>query len=254
MWGRRGKSSSTSEGGPSWTSSASSSGSSWAPSPTSSRRCFSVRRSPYCWPSLCSSSSSSAAAFTIGASKTCRRCGAPKPATDFRPDARYKDGYASWCRSCHSEYAKEWARKNADKARASADAWRAKNPERVKAIAKRSRERHRDERFVADRLWREANREYLSTYIKAWKAANRDRMRALNVEAKRRRRWGRDGQSVRYVENVLLMDPCAYCGGPSGTVDHIVPVAGGGANGWENLTAACQPCNSRKSDMPLLIF
>lgn len=41
---------------------------------------------------------------------------------------------------------------------------------------------------------------------------------------------------------------CAYCGAPARTVDHIQPRSRGGANSFENLVAACGPCNHRKAD------
>ena len=49
-------------------------------------------------------------------------------------------------------------------------------------------------------------------------------------------------------------DPCAYCGGPSDTIDHIEPKVRGGSDHWTNLTASCMSCNSRKGSMPLLLF
>jgi len=55
----------------------------------------------------------------------------------------------------------------------------------------------------------------------------------------------------RYIE-ALRRDPCAYCGGPGGTLDHIVPTARGGADEWQNLTGACGYCNSQKAHTPLL--
>lgn len=43
---------------------------------------------------------------------------------------------------------------------------------------------------------------------------------------------------------------CAYCGSAYGrTVDHVVPLAKGGARGSVmNLVASCHKCNSRKAD------
>jgi 5-methylcytosine-specific restriction endonuclease McrA len=43
---------------------------------------------------------------------------------------------------------------------------------------------------------------------------------------------------------------CQYCGHQPGkahlTVDHVVPRSQGGGKSWENLVAACAPCNRRK--------
>lgn len=53
---------------------------------------------------------------------------------------------------------------------------------------------------------------------------------------------------------VLRADPCAYCGGQGGTIDHVQPIAYGGADHWENLTGACAVCNGAKSARGLLWF
>jgi hypothetical protein len=65
--------------------------------------------------------------------------------------------------------------------------------------------------------------------------------------------------------NVYLRDGhcCQYCGRRFSagllTVDHVVPKSQGGMTVWENLVAACKPCNQRKAnktpeqaEMPLL--
>lgn len=41
---------------------------------------------------------------------------------------------------------------------------------------------------------------------------------------------------------------CQYCGGAADSIDHILPRSRGGMHIWENVTAACRPCNLRKSD------
>ncbi len=45
---------------------------------------------------------------------------------------------------------------------------------------------------------------------------------------------------------------CQYCGAqpPKGqlTLDHVVPRSRGGKHTWENVVAACIPCNQRKRD------
>jgi 5-methylcytosine-specific restriction endonuclease McrA len=43
---------------------------------------------------------------------------------------------------------------------------------------------------------------------------------------------------------------CQYCGTRSNlTVDHVIPRSKGGTSEWENIVAACAPCNRRKGDM-----
>lgn len=49
--------------------------------------------------------------------------------------------------------------------------------------------------------------------------------------------------------NLFLRDEfsCQYCGAKGDlTFDHVVPRARGGVTSWENVVAACAPCNLRK--------
>ena len=49
--------------------------------------------------------------------------------------------------------------------------------------------------------------------------------------------------------NLFLRDEfrCQYCGAKGDlTFDHVVPRASGGITSWENVVAACAPCNLRK--------
>lgn len=41
---------------------------------------------------------------------------------------------------------------------------------------------------------------------------------------------------------------CSYCGAHADSIDHVLPRSRGGKNVWENVTAACRPCNLRKRD------
>src|SRR4051812_16276596 len=44
---------------------------------------------------------------------------------------------------------------------------------------------------------------------------------------------------------------CQYCGAAAENIDHVVPRSRGGEHTWENVVAACRPCNSRKQDRML---
>jgi len=49
--------------------------------------------------------------------------------------------------------------------------------------------------------------------------------------------------------NLFLRDQfeCQYCGSPDElTFDHVIPRRHGGETTWENVVAACSPCNLRK--------
>ena len=54
--------------------------------------------------------------------------------------------------------------------------------------------------------------------------------------------------------NLFLRDEfsCQYCGSKGDlTFDHVVPRARGGITSWENVVAACSPCNLRKGSKSL---
>lgn len=49
-----------------------------------------------------------------------------------------------------------------------------------------------------------------------------------------------------------VVGPCFYCGDElADTVDHMVPVAGGGTDDRSNLVSACWPCNELKGTIDL---
>ncbi len=41
---------------------------------------------------------------------------------------------------------------------------------------------------------------------------------------------------------------CQYCSAAAESIDHVVPRSKGGTHTWENVVAACRPCNVRKRD------
>ena len=41
---------------------------------------------------------------------------------------------------------------------------------------------------------------------------------------------------------------CQYCFAPAENIDHVIPRSRGGQHVWENVVAACRPCNTRKED------
>ena len=62
-------------------------------------------------------------------------------------------------------------------------------------------------------------------------------------------------KSVAFTRfNLFLRDEfcCQYCGSRGDlTFDHVVPRVAGGITSWENVVAACSPCNLRKGSKSL---
>lgn len=160
----------------------------------------------------------------------CVRCGGK-----FR---RYFAG-EPLCQSC-SDKARYWA--DPEEARRKNAAYYEQNRLRLLELGViRSRVWHADPR----------NRMKIRAWHAAWRAANRDRKRAQE-----RGRHERLTKSIPEAAlDMLYQDVCCYCGGSDDvTVDHIVPLADGGAHDWANLTAACHSCNSKKRAKSLLSF
>ncbi len=44
------------------------------------------------------------------------------------------------------------------------------------------------------------------------------------------------------------LNRCQYCGEAAENLDHVLPRSRGGPHVWENVVAACRPCNARKGD------
>lgn len=191
--------------------------------------------------------------------KLCRRCDTVKPITEFRKDRTKKSGYGSYCKPCSSEIAKAWQRNNPEKRQARDEAWYAKNKERKAANDSRRLAAYRDRRREIDRArWSRMSEEERRERWNRWYSANREhRNHYRRTRSIIRRSQGADWQQFpESLEYVLLVsnDPCVYCGASAQSIDHIVPVAGGGSGEWSNLAPACLSCNSSKCDEPLLTF
>lgn len=47
----------------------------------------------------------------------CRRCDQNKTPEEMKRDKRHRSGFSSYCKRCHSDYAKDWQRRNPEHAR-----------------------------------------------------------------------------------------------------------------------------------------
>ena len=160
--------------------------------------------------------------------KPCSRCGVVKPLEAYSRSRRLKAGRRADCKACCAAYAKRYA---------------AARPSETRARFKK---------------WARENRDKLAANSRKYYAANRDRHQAL-ITARRAKVRHAPGNGVTHEQrNRVLADSlglCAYCNARAPLqVDHIDPIARGGAHDEGNLAAACGPCNKAKSNIPLLLW
>jgi len=186
--------------------------------------------------------------------KRCTRCGREWSLDHYQPHPAYADGYNNWCRSCYSEYRREYRRSRAearDRDAARSRCWRERNPERVREYARSDRERERKKRW---------DREHLE-YVRE-SALKRYRLKAGAVAAARRKavRLGATAADLTREEWQEILEDfcheCAYCQARDVPLEqeHLTPLSRGGSHAGINVVPACMPCNRRKSRKTLFEF
>lgn len=181
----------------------------------------------------------------------CRKCGEEQPPEAFYLDARGRRRFP--CKACMKRDATRWQKEHPERARETQRRTQAKNKHRYQEHYRQYRIAKRDELAQKTMAWRAANRERHRAYSRQWALENPERTRSNARESQRRRRVGRNRLAIGFAD-ILRRDPCSYCGGSAGHIDHIQAVAQGGQSDWANLTSACVSCNSSKSDESLLLF
>lgn len=214
--------------------------------------------------------------------KKCTRCGEEKPISEFSKMALNKhDGLAWNCKACAAKNNKKWRAANKEKVKADKAAYEIKNKERIKAWRMAWREAnaeylkcywdiyrscHREDakaRSVAwraanttrsrngVRTWRAANPEKAKKILDAWKKANPDMKRIYDQNRKAKKRSsGKLSKGI--VEKLFKQQSgrCACCGDNLGKdyhIDHIMPIALGGANVDSNVQLLKKRCNLQKN-------
>ena len=116
--------------------------------------------------------------------------------------------------------------------------WREANPERTKEI---------------HRKWRAENPGRVAEMHQAWIKKSPERRRVIMQGVRQRRRAREHGSGVFGVTPVQFQGRwdyysglCWMCGAVATAMDHVKPLAKGGAHIASNLRPACTPCNSSK--------
>lgn len=188
--------------------------------------------------------------------KLCRKCGQTKPASEFYPYKKSKDGFRSNCKECGKADTNSWYYQNHDKARAWQIAYAATRKEQKSAYDAKYREKHRERLIAYSRRHYANNKERHLAYSRMWVAANREKRKEISLAYAHRRR-ARMLQSGGSFTPAQIRDlhkkqkgKCAICRDKlkrNFHRDHIVPLARGGSNLIHNIQLLCKACNLRKN-------
>jgi transcription elongation factor Elf1 len=171
----------------------------------------------------------------VAAGKVCTRCGAEKPLSEFY--ARARDGISAWCKTCESQYKKDW---------------RNKNRQHVKEYTRQYDAVNRPDRA---KEWREKNRDRFNE----WSRNYMKERRSQRAEYEARRRARIIGSYVEPVDrqrvfdmalgmcDLQLTDDCHRLLDPDGWhLEHKTAIINGGEHSYRNTQASCPPCNYYK--------
>jgi 5-methylcytosine-specific restriction endonuclease McrA len=205
-------------------------------------------------------------ADTHFATKTCARCAAHKPLTEFNKDKSSGDGLQYKCRACQKAVRRDWYERNREREIQKVKDWAKSNPEKAREKDRRRHAAHPERSLNQGRRWRAANPEKYLAQKRAWKAANPEKVRATaraayakNPERELAKAHARRVKSPatgtvftrKDVARIFALQKgkCACCKislGDRYHRDHVIPLALGGTNDHLNIQLLCAPCNRKK--------
>ena len=144
------------------------------------------------------------------------------------------------------------AYKDPERQRAYAREWLKRNPQKARDAVRRWNKAHPEQRRAAKRLYYARHRQQHKTVMAAYHRAHPEVLRAKS-NAYRARARAAEGHftSVEWRALVESYDgKCAYRGeaGPL-EVDHRTPLSRGGTNSIDNVLPACGRCNREKGQL-----
>jgi 5-methylcytosine-specific restriction endonuclease McrA len=153
-------------------------------------------------------------------------------------------------RDTHVEVRQSYNQAHIEEKRAWGKAWLSDHKEQHAKTTSAWRARNKDRTSETNKAWTEANKERKADMNRAWRLANPD----VQTEYKRNRRARETagGGVVTAPEWRALLtaygNRCLSCGATSNLeLDHVKPLAAGGANTIYNAQPLCRTCNASKA-------
>ena len=180
--------------------------------------------------------------------KTCGKCKAEKPKTEFSKHCRNPDGLQRYCKDCRRLHRAATAKQISDYQKAYRAAYPGKRNEQQKRYAANN-----PEKIAA---YKALFSEKIAKSARAYRKSNPDKVAA---HKRNRRAINKNAEGKHTAADVRRIFEhqrgiCANCkikliksGKNKYHIDHIVALARGGSNWPSNLQCLCPPCNVKKS-------
>lgn len=161
------------------------------------------------------------------------------------------NAYVERTRERKRELDRSYSERHREEAKARAKAWYDKNKERAKATNRKWRTENADKMREYRQKWKSSNplkdKESKSRYLRTEKG----KVSKANKAHRRRERFLENRSPITNEQMMIIRSAktCFYCGIRSRRmeIDHMVPLAKGGAHSKDNIVMACGPCNRAKS-------
>lgn len=190
--------------------------------------------------------------------KSCGKCKASKPRSEFNMATAAQDGLCCWCRSCQAVYRRTYWAKNKKRELAQIAAYYRKHADHLRARRRQRRDPVREAAYARACYWKDPEKykrlaiEYRKAKKpwRAWRKRNPLRSMALVRDYQMRKRGVRI-EKVSY-DAIFARDKglCHICG-MAVTVqdvhfDHVIPLSRGGLHQASNIKASHARCNMAK--------
>lgn len=182
-------------------------------------------------------------------SKMCSKCKLSKPLEDFHRDARRADGRQTECKACRTVYSAAYRSANASHMREMTKVWASTHSARVREVRAAYRAAHSH----AYREWATSHPLSVRQAQRRWAEANPQKVRELRHRRRVRLRLG----FVEKVDTTELYERdggrCGICGYKveleAVSIDHIIPIAAGGAHSYSNTRITHLACNLKRKHL-----
>lgn len=175
--------------------------------------------------------------YTPDGLRICKKCGQPKPDTQFHKSATGSNGLRADCKTCAAQRGQARYEANSEAIREYMRNHRMKNIDAIREADKQRYERDRDKRIEASAAAYHKRRATIRT------TAVED---GVTIKALRLR----DGDNCCYCQQPMIFKSRPRAEGIHplrATLEHLQPISRGGEHTMANTALACHACNTSKN-------